>query len=151
MPSRFNQKATEPYSTLDENEPDTLEHNHTHFLMDDDGSEGERKVKHNAEKRFYLTDESRSKFVNEIINPLETDDAYMRPNQPYIDVSGLQRVKLTKCHSVTIIIEGGLESFEIIANDLENNRPVVIIHGSGRCATVIGNLLELTKDQIKIE
>jgi len=126
MPSRFNQKATEPYSTLDENEPDTLEHNHTHFLMDDDGSEGERIVKHNAKKLFYLTDESRSQFVNEII-------------------------KLTNCHSVTIIIEGGLDSFEVIVNDLENNRPVVIIHGSGRCATVIGNLLELAKDQIKIE
>lgn len=93
--------------------------------MIDDGTEGEEDVK-NEKTRRYLSDEPRSELVNEIRKPSE-------------------------CHSVTILIEGGLESFEVIANDLKNNRPVVIIHGSGRCATVIGNLLELTRDQTIIE
>ncbi|CAF4725067.1 unnamed protein product [Rotaria sp. Silwood1] len=38
----------------------------------------------------------------------------------------------------------------VIENDLLAKRPVVIIHGSGRLATAIGNLLELTRDQTTI-
>ncbi len=108
--------------------------------MLDDGSEGKHKMEKPVDQydsndehkmeikndRYYLNDQPRSKFVDELI-------------------------KLSKCHSVTILIEGGLESLDVIVNDIKANRPVVIIHGSGRCATVIGNLLELTRDQTTIE
>ncbi len=92
--------------------------------MIDDGSEGSRKTEKEGVRPYYLTDQPRSDLVYELIQS-------------------------TKCHSVTIIIEGGLDSLEVIANDLKEKRPVVIIHGSGRCATVIGNLLELTRDKIE--
>jgi hypothetical protein len=48
------------------------------------------------------------------------------------------------CYAVTIIVEGGRNSLEVIWNDLKKNRPVVIVHGSGRLADVLGNLLENT-------
>ncbi|UJR07956.1 hypothetical protein I4U23_012235 [Adineta vaga] len=106
------------WSTLDENQPDTFENNHTHLLLLDDGSQGERCTSTITE-RFYITDKPRSIFVEEL-------------------------KKLTQCHTVTILVEGGLNSLEIIRHDLDAERPVVIIHGSGRLATAIGNLLELT-------
>jgi hypothetical protein len=52
---------------------------------------------------------------------------------------------------VTIIVEGGHYSLEVIANDLDNNRPVVIIHGSGRLADVLGNLLKNRMNSTSIE
>ena len=123
---RNHQEVYDPYSTLDENEPHTFENNHTHILMVDDGTEGEREISADKKEPYYLTDETRSDLVHELIQS-------------------------TKCHSVTILIEGGLDSLDVIESDLQEKRPVVIIHGSGRCATVLGNLLELTRDSIKIE
>lgn len=105
--------------TLDENQVDTLETNHTHFLLLDDGSQGDHMMDSKMD-RFYITDEPRSMFVKELNT-------------------------LTQCHSVTIIIEGGLDSISVIANDLHAKRPVVIVHGSGRLANVIGDLFELTR------
>jgi len=55
------------------------------------------------------------------------------------------------CYPVTIIVEGGLYSLEVIANDLDNNRPVVIVHGSGRLADVLGNLLKNRMNSTSIE
>jgi hypothetical protein len=112
-------------SSLDENEDDTFENNNTYFLMHDDGTEGDHKIGAKIH-RYYLTDEPRSILVEKL-------------------------KKLTQCHTVTIMIEGGLSSLDVIARDLKEKRPVVIIHGSGRCATAIGNLLEITRDQITIE
>ncbi len=111
---------------LDDNQPDTLESNHTHFLLLDDGSQGAHKIEGKTH-RYYIPDEPRSIFVEELIT-------------------------LTQCCAVTIIIEGGLDSISVIANDLhvKPKRPVVIIHGSGRLANAIGNLLELTRDQITV-
>ncbi len=55
------------------------------------------------------------------------------------------------CHAVTIIVEGGVNTLEVIYNDLEKNRPVVIIHGSGRLASVLGNLLEIAGKTAAVE
>ncbi|UJR20641.1 hypothetical protein I4U23_023766 [Adineta vaga] len=46
------------------------------------------------------------------------------------------------CYAVTIIVEGGKNTIGVIANDLKNNRPVVLIQGSGRLADVLALLLE---------
>ncbi len=48
----------------------------------------------------------------------------------------------TDCHPVTIIVEGGVNTLEVILNDLQAQRPVVIVGGSGRLANVLGKLLE---------
>lgn len=56
-----------------------------------------------------------------------------------------------KCHTVTIIIDGGDNTLEVIRNDLEKERPVVIIQGSGRLANVLGTLLETSNKNIKIK
>jgi transient receptor potential cation channel subfamily M protein 2 len=66
----------------------------------------------------YLNDDPRSKFVETTHNK-------------------------TGCHAVTIIVEGGVNTLEVIQNDLRAQRPVVIVHGSGRLASVLGNLLEI--------
>jgi transient receptor potential cation channel subfamily M protein 2 len=48
----------------------------------------------------------------------------------------------TDCHTVTIIVEGGVNALEVILNDLQAKRPVVIVDGSGRLANVLGKLFE---------
>ena len=48
----------------------------------------------------------------------------------------------TNCHSVTIIVEGGPHTIDVILNDLRESRPVVIVAGSGRLSNVLGELLE---------
>ena len=68
-------------------------------------------------KLDYLTDDPRSDFVQTTCNQKH-------------------------CYAVTIIVEGGINSLEVITNDLKFYRPVVIVHGSGRLADVLGNLLE---------
>ncbi len=50
--------------------------------------------------------------------------------------------KQMHCYAVTIIVEGGKNTVEVIQHDLRKKRPVVIVHGSGRLADVLGNLLE---------
>jgi hypothetical protein len=52
-----------------------------------------------------------------------------------------------KCHTITIIVEGGYHTLEVILNDLTADRPVLIIQGSGRLADIIGMLLETTSDK----
>ena len=52
----------------------------------------------------------------------------------------------TGCHSVTIIVEGGFNTLEVILNDFQAKRPVVIVNGSGRMANVLGKLLENASD-----
>lgn len=112
--------------TLDENQSDTLEINHTHFILLDDGSEGEHMIKSKREP-FYIDDDPRSALVDDFITS-------------------------TQCYSVTIIVEGGLNSIDIIKNDLNAKppRPVVIVYGSGRLANIIGDWLELTRYQTTI-
>jgi transient receptor potential cation channel subfamily M protein 2 len=113
------------WTTFDENEPDTLESNHSHFLLLDDGTQGKYQKTATETDQFYIDDKPRSELVGE----LKT---------------------LTDCDTVTIIVEGGLDSLGVIENDLKNNRPVVIIHGSGRLATAIANLIELTRSMITV-
>ncbi|CAF1018227.1 unnamed protein product [Rotaria sordida] len=50
------------------------------------------------------------------------------------------------CYAVTIVVEGGLKTPQVVQFDIDNGRPVVIIHGSGRMADVLSNLIELTTD-----
>ncbi|CAF4330588.1 unnamed protein product, partial [Rotaria magnacalcarata] len=47
-----------------------------------------------------------------------------------------------KCYAVTVIVEGGKNTLEVILNDLKDSRPVVIIDGSGRIADVLSDLLK---------
>ena len=47
-----------------------------------------------------------------------------------------------QCQTITIIVEGGFNSLEVIKKDLVAKRPVLIIQGSGRLANVLGTLLE---------
>ncbi|CAF2997434.1 unnamed protein product [Rotaria sp. Silwood2] len=74
----------------------------------------------------YLNDDPRSKFVK-----TTCDQAH--------------------CHAVTIIVEGGLNTLEVIQHDLNDQRPVVIVHGSGRLASVLGNLLNKAGKTATIE
>lgn len=52
----------------------------------------------------------------------------------------------TKCHPVTIIVEGGVNTLEVILNDLKKSRPVVIVAGSGRLSNVLGDILQNASD-----
>ncbi|CAF4073582.1 unnamed protein product [Rotaria sordida] len=54
-----------------------------------------------------------------------------------------------ECRAITIIVEGGLNTLQVIKNDLKAKRPVIIIHGSGRLANVLGALLEASSKETK--
>jgi hypothetical protein len=67
-----------------------------------------------------------------------------RPRSDFVEA---MRTK-TKCHAITIIIEGGLNTLEVIRNDLQNEPPrsLVIIQGSGRLSNVLATLIELSNE-----
>ncbi|UJR07511.1 hypothetical protein I4U23_011800 [Adineta vaga] len=46
------------------------------------------------------------------------------------------------CYGVTIIVEGGINTLEVIKNDIEEHRPIVLIQSSGRIADVLVTLIE---------
>ncbi len=46
------------------------------------------------------------------------------------------------CYAVTIIVEGGYNTLEVISNDVSAKRPVVIVNGSGRLANFLCKLIE---------
>jgi len=58
--------------------------------------------------------------------------------------------KEENCYAVTIIVEGGVNTLEVIWNDLNKKRPVVIVHGSGRLSDILSNLLENTTNSTVI-
>lgn len=97
--------------TLNYEEEKTLDKNHSHFLLLDNGAINR-----------YIDDRPRSDFVTDTCNAF-------------------------KCQAITIIVEGGFNTLEVIKYDLTAKRPVVIIHGSGRLANVLGTLLEITSKE----
>ncbi|CAF1427263.1 unnamed protein product [Adineta steineri] len=48
------------------------------------------------------------------------------------------------CYGVTIIVEGGLNTLEVVKADVLAKRPVVLIQKSGRMSDVLANLIQLT-------
>lgn len=52
----------------------------------------------------------------------------------------------TGCYTITIIVDGGFHTLQVILNDLQANRPVIIIQGSGRLANILGALLKNRND-----
>ncbi|CAF1102784.1 unnamed protein product [Adineta steineri] len=46
------------------------------------------------------------------------------------------------CYAVTIIVEGGINTLEVIENDIEKKRPIILIKGSGRLADTLATLIE---------
>ncbi|CAF1003947.1 unnamed protein product, partial [Adineta steineri] len=51
-----------------------------------------------------------------------------------------------KCYGVTIIVEGGKNTIEVLQNDIKQNRPIVFIEDSGRLADVFASLINQTAD-----
>ncbi|CAF5139629.1 unnamed protein product [Rotaria sp. Silwood1] len=50
------------------------------------------------------------------------------------------------CFGVTIIVEGGFGSLEVLENDIKEKRPIVLIQGSGRLADALAMLIEQTSN-----
>ncbi|CAF3987348.1 unnamed protein product, partial [Rotaria sp. Silwood2] len=73
----------------------------------------------------YLSDSQRHQFVTEACK--DTDNGHT-------------------CYAVTIIVEGGVHSLEVLRHDIEGKRPIVLIQGSGRLADVLAMLIEQTSN-----
>ncbi|CAF3900565.1 unnamed protein product [Rotaria sp. Silwood2] len=73
----------------------------------------------------YLSDSQRHHFVTEACK--DTDNGHT-------------------CYAVTIIVEGGVHSLEVLRHDIEGKRPIVLIQGSGRLADVLAMLIEQTSN-----
>ncbi|CAF0984122.1 unnamed protein product [Adineta steineri] len=73
----------------------------------------------------YLSDEQRSALVGHAMN--DKDEEH-------------------KCYGVTIIVEGGKNTIEVLQHDIDENRPIVFIEDSGRLADVFASLINQTAD-----
>ncbi|CAF1034271.1 unnamed protein product [Adineta steineri] len=51
-----------------------------------------------------------------------------------------------ECCGVTIIVEGGKNTIEVLQNDIQKKRPIVFIEDSGRLADVFASLINQTTD-----
>ncbi|CAF1554453.1 unnamed protein product, partial [Rotaria sordida] len=51
-------------------------------------------------------------------------------------------IYMYKGYEVTIIVEGGLGTLEVLENDIKEKRPIVLIQGSGRLADILAMLIE---------
>jgi hypothetical protein len=111
--------------SLDEDLAKVPDVNHTHWLLLDMNR-----------PNYYLDDEPRSRFVEAVC---EKRDCKKPEREKH------------KCHAVTIIVDGGRHTLDVILNDVKAGRPVVIIHGSGRIASLLGMLLQSTDDKTKVE
>ncbi|CAF2989754.1 unnamed protein product [Rotaria sp. Silwood2] len=105
-----------PENTQEDKE--TIEPNHTHCILFDGGKLNE-----------YLSDTQRHQFVTEACKYKDQD----KENDH-------------TCYAVTIIVEGGTGSLEVLENDIEEKRPIVLIQGSGRLADVLALLVEQTSN-----
>ncbi|CAF3888305.1 unnamed protein product [Adineta steineri] len=101
-------------SDNDDDTDETIERNHTHCILFDDGKLG-----------GYLDDKHRSDLVKYAMK--DKDDKH-------------------KCYGVTIIVEGGTNTIEVLQNDIRKKRPIVFIENSGRLADVFASLINQTSD-----
>ena len=95
---------------FEQNSLNTLDVNHTHFLLTDGGC-----------LDCHINDIARSEFVQATCD-------------------------LTSCYPVTIIVDGGVNTLDVILNDLKNDRPVVVVAGSGRLSNVLGEIFKTISD-----
>ncbi|XP_076450410.1 transient receptor potential cation channel subfamily M member-like 2 [Babylonia areolata] len=98
-----------------------LDHNHTHFLLVDDGSEG----KFGTEIKF------RSKLESYISQKVET---------------GVTETQSVNVPSVLIVVEGGINTMKTVRESITRKIPVVVIDKSGRAADFIALAFRLTKN-----
>ena len=92
--------------------------------------ENEPKTLDNYHTHFLLLDDDNS-------------TPHFLPDTPRSDFVDAMHRK-TPCFAITIIVEGGFGSLEVILNDLraKPKRPVIIIQGSGCLADILSTLLE---------
>ncbi|CAF1475583.1 unnamed protein product, partial [Adineta steineri] len=63
-----------------------------------------------------------------------------RPRAAFVE----EATKNGSCYGVTIIVEGGLNTLEVVQADVHAKRAVVLIQKSGRMSDVLANLIQLT-------
>ncbi|KAK7112164.1 hypothetical protein V1264_011657 [Littorina saxatilis] len=100
-----------------------LDHNHTHFLLVDNGTEG----KFGTEIEFRTSLES---YISKIVE------------------TGVTETQSVNVPTVLIVVEGGINTMKTVQESISHNIPVVVIDGSGRAADFIAFAYRLTKDVI---
>ncbi|XP_060552910.1 transient receptor potential cation channel subfamily M member 2-like isoform X4 [Ruditapes philippinarum] len=98
-----------------------LDHNHTHFMLVDDGTEG----KFGAEIEF------RSTFERYVSEKVET---------------GVAESQSVNVPVVMLVVEGGVNTMKTVWQAVQQNIPVLVLNGSGRAADFIAYGYLLSKD-----
>ncbi|KAL8607328.1 hypothetical protein ACOMHN_039478 [Nucella lapillus] len=99
-----------------------LDHNHTHFLLVDDGTEGQ----------FGVEIKFRSRLEKYISTKMET---------------GVAESQSVNIPSVLIVVEGGINTMKTMRECIKKSHiPVVVIDGSGRAANFIAEAYRLTRN-----
>ncbi|KAJ8319038.1 hypothetical protein KUTeg_004129 [Tegillarca granosa] len=103
-----------------------IDHNHTHFLLVDDGSIGN----HSAQGAFKANLEQ---FISSQVYMQTADSKCQDVNVPV----------------VTILIEGGIKSISNTYESVKRNTPVLILEGSGRACEYVAYAYKLTVNPSK--
>ncbi|XP_052778337.1 transient receptor potential cation channel subfamily M member 2-like isoform X2 [Mya arenaria] len=98
-----------------------LDHNHTHFLLVDDGTEG----------KFGGEIEFRSMLERYVSEKVET---------------GVAETQSVNVPVVQLVLEGGVGTMKTVMQAVQQNIPVLILEGSGRAADFISFGYNLSKD-----
>ncbi|XP_053387178.1 transient receptor potential cation channel subfamily M member 2-like isoform X2 [Mercenaria mercenaria] len=98
-----------------------LDHNHTHFMLVDDGTEG----------KFGREIEFRSTFERYVSEKVET---------------GVAETQSVNVPVVMLVVEGGVNTMKTVWQAVQQNIPVLVLNGSGRAADFLAYGYLLSKD-----
>ncbi|XP_046584536.1 transient receptor potential cation channel subfamily M member 2-like [Haliotis rubra] len=112
-----------------------LDHNHTHFILVDDGTAG----KYGAEIKFLESFISKRSRLDQVMTLCFYSAMYD------MLAAGVN------VPNVLIVVEGGLNTMRTVRESIQRNTPIVVIEGSGRAAEYIalGYKLTRSKDEEK--
>ena len=123
-------------TTKDDKEPVSLDPNHTHFLLIDDGT-----CSYGADVAL------RSKLIDHIACGFEPSIETVRSTSWKTEQSQLTaHLAKAKVPVVGILLEGGPNSLKTVRESVVVDTPFIIVQGSGRAADVIASAVKLWKD-----
>ncbi|UJR23620.1 hypothetical protein I4U23_026606 [Adineta vaga] len=158
LPSDHNRILTDSFFTFDDKDSHSLEKNHTHFLLLDDGKYRSQYIKNDFEtyrRMISCDDQQQQQLQKETLNDINEQEIVKQQQAAFAETTKypkeMQRsdfvnyaCEVDASHAVTIIVEGGINTCLAVLNEIQIKRPVIFIQGSGKIADVIASLIELT-------
>ncbi|CAF0820629.1 unnamed protein product [Adineta steineri] len=148
---------TETLFSFDNKNSHTFEKNHTHFLLLDDGKYRSQYLNKENDQSSTIA-RNRQLNVHEDVQQQEIEIINQKDLCALTKQQQVAFAKATKyptemqrsdfvnyaCYAVTIIVEGGINTCLAVLSEIQVQRPVIFIQGSGKIADVLAGLMDLT-------